>query len=82
MEDNTAQRHNITRQMGQHNKDMDALLTLQTHGEIESEAYARKNGELQNRLRRLKLRLDSQEQQKTEIFGTPLKVLEYCNDLK
>ena len=78
---NTAQLHDINRQMGQINKDRDTLLTLRMHGEIESETYARKDGELRNRLKRLKMRLDGQEQQKTEIGDTAMKVFELSQHL-
>ncbi len=80
--ENTAQLHELNRQMGQVNKDRDALLTLRMHGEIEADTYSRKDGELRNLMKRLKLRLDSQEQQKTEIGDTAMKVLELSQCLK
>ncbi|MDR0361752.1 MAG: hypothetical protein LBJ46_03560 [Planctomycetota bacterium] len=82
VEDNTAQLHEITNQMARINKDRDALLTLRMHGEIESETYARKDGDLRRLLQRLKLRLDGQEQQKTEIGDIALKVLELSQHLR
>ena len=52
------------------------------HGGIESDTYAQKDGELRNRLKRLKMRLDGQVQQKTEIGDTAMKVFELSQDLK
>jgi site-specific DNA recombinase len=80
--DNTAQLHEINRQTGQINKDRDALLNLRMHGEIEADTFARKDSELRNLSKRLKLRLDGQEQQKTEIGDTAMKVLELSQHLK
>ena len=82
VEDNTAFLHDINRKMGQINKDRDALLTLRMHGEIESETYARKDGELRNLLKRLALHQEGQAQQKTEIGDVAMKVLELSQRLK
>lgn len=80
--DNTAYLHDINRKMGQINKDRDALLTLRMHGEIESDTYAQKDGELRNLLKRLTLQMEGQAQQKTEIGDTAMKVLELSQRLK
>ena len=82
VEENTAQLRGITRQLDQINKDRDSLLNLRMHGEIEADTYARKDGELRNLMKRLKLRLDGQEQQKTEIGDLAMKVLELSQYLK
>ncbi len=58
------------------------LLTLRMHGEIEADTFARKDSEFRNLSKRLKLRLDGQEQQKTEIGDTTMKVLEISQYLK
>ena len=44
--------------------------------------YTKKDGELRKRLVSLKARQDGQEQQKTEIGDTAMKVLELHNSLK
>ena len=82
VEDNTAQLRKITRQLDQLNKDRDMLLTLRMHGEIEADTFARKDSELRSLSKRLKLRLDGQEQQKTEIGDLAMKVLELSQCLK
>jgi hypothetical protein len=82
VEDNTAQLREITRQLDQNNKDRDTLLTLRMHGEIEADTFARKDGELRNMAKRLRLRLEGQEQQKTEIGDIAMKVLELSQRLK
>jgi hypothetical protein len=81
-EDNTAQLREITRQLDQNNKDRDTLLTLRMHGEIEADTFARKDGELRNMAKRLRLQLEGQEQQKTEIGDIAMKVLELSQHLK
>ena len=58
------------------------LLTLRMHSEIEADTFARKDSELRSLSNRLKLRLDGQEQQKTEIGDTAMKVLELSQHLK
>ena len=82
VEDNTAQLRDITRQLDQINRDRDALLTLRMHGEIESETFTRKDGELRNLAKRLTVRLEGQQQQKTEIGDIALKTLELSQRLK
>ncbi len=80
--DNSAQLREITRQLDQINKDRDSLLTLRVHGEIEADTFARKDGELRSLSKRLNLRLEGQQQQKTEIGDTAMKVLELSQHLK
>jgi len=80
--DNSAQLRDIHRQIQQIDKDRDALLTLRMYREIEADTYAKKDGELRKRLVSLKARQDGQEQQKTEIGDTAMKVLELSQSLK
>ncbi len=82
LNDIAARLRGITRQLDQINKDRDSLLNLRMHGEIEADTYARKDGELRNLSKRLNLRLEGQQQQKTEIGDLAMKVLELSQCLK
>ena len=80
--ENSAQLREIHAQMQRIDKDRDELLTLRMHREIEADTYAKKGGELQKLMTSLKARQDGQEQQKTEIGDTAMKVFELSQCLK